>query len=1676
LTNSGAVRCWGENSFGQLGDSTNNNHPGEAVQVFGLTNRVTSIVTGARHTCAIRDGAVLCWGDNRWGQLGDGSESNRNQPVQVNELEQGVVALASASDSTCALLESGGVRCWGRNLSGELGDGSNDRRTEPVNVYSLSSGVIEIAAGEFHYCALHVDQGVLCWGNNQNGQLGTASSGNANVPAPVFRLPTAVTSLAGGTAHTCALTAGGWVLCWGDNRNGQLGDGTQVDRSLPTGVFGLPGRATALSAGGNTTCVVVDGQALCWGQNGSGVLSTSPIHTGEDTYNIQAKQHFSPTPVIFTGADTGPGNSIQSLAAGMATTCASLTDGSVWCWGSNDAGQVGDGSDLDRGQAVQVQGLTEAVQSLAPGGRNTCSLSQSGKVICWGDNLLGLLDGSGTTNYPYTESPWMVNLVQNPARALVWGDRFGCVLNAQGGVQCWGVNGEGVLGGGAAQSTTNLVDVVGLKSGVRAIVAGRRHVCALLDSGAVQCWGENAYGQLGDGTSTSRAAPVPVNGLSTGVIGLAAGGNFTCAWQSTTVFCWGENTSGQLGDGTTRNQSTPLAVENITSPDGMALGDQHACALVNKQVQCWGSNQFGQAGGSPEFSNILQPNSVNMINPESDAPVEVSSLTAGAAHICALTSTGEALCWGSNTVGQLGNGRQPDQPLPSSIQVSAAQRIVVYVEGGFRLSAPLVPALTTYIPTPRNLGRDPGILHANLILTIITVFLFTSATWLGVQVWAGQEARIREWLHPSPLRRSLFPPGLSRWIRPALAWMLLGIELAILFGLLFSLQQPGWRLFTGEGLILLFYFTLTSALLGFTGDLVQAFLAWRWQVPVKFNLIPWQAILAGLSGVVSRLLGTNPGLFLGLPRAVQIDTQNLDPNQGRNLHLIRLLPLPIIGLSTWLLSVSAPPGLQSICLLIFAMALQNLFIQLLPLPGSAGKALLHTNWPLWGISIITVTFWLIHSLINPAGDLAKAWDVANVRLMLITGSGLLLLAVTVWLAFEFPAVIRQRVWRSGLREHKALPSEIEIHEPAPLSVDVLEPEPDISVIEQVAPESMVQITQPTEPLVEFPELEAIPESTELARQMVEVEPPLSVEPPAAEPEIKPEAVKPLIFDIQSLEAGKIADGSILAKIKRTLAALTLPWRRVSWHFPDNWRFWERRNLSQPSQQAPAARPSAPAETPIRAVLPEPASTPVSNALDTYAQVAAQSGISPDQELAMQLKPPAPEFKVSEPIQPKPVSIFPESLLYGLNSPDPSARLATVYQLIAIGKPAIQPLIENLSHPDAWVRLMCVAVLGKLAGREAIEALKTVERDRDEGVRYLTAVVLEELQNQARAEQLTISTEMVSKIPIPVAFSVAKSAPVARKPAARVATARRSSARTSRATYPRKPARKSKPPRRKMNPLLSAALTMSIIGFLTIVLLGGIWLVFGQRTGIAELILNPSLLLVSPTPSPTRNPTATSAITPTPFLTPTPTWIGEFAEPLRALTVSQPPTLASDFSSSEGRVLLWNCRGPACMVEGGVMRVTLANTSLLLGGALQAQDFILNFEFTLLESISATEVIQQGVLRVYFRETPGSPDRMAFDLIIPQGEWALREIVGNNEIILSKGQISPISLGELISLQVIAQGPEIAVYSNNRPLTYASVLDLEGTDIWLEVGAATGSLDIAFDNIMFWNVSTPTETP
>jgi alpha-tubulin suppressor-like RCC1 family protein len=292
------------------------------------------------------------------------------------------------------------------------------------------------------------------------------------------------------------------------------------------------------------------------------------------------------------------------LSAGKDLTCARLSNGTVQCWGCNLGGELGNGqTSTTVSSPVSVSGLSQ-VTAIAGGGAHTCALSSNGAVQCWGENANGQL-GNGSSPTPSSTPVAVTGLPSNdPVVSVAAGDQHSCAVLQSGNVQCWGSNAAGQLGNTTVKSTTSTpVAVKGLSGAVASVACGGAHTCARLQSGALQCWGDDRSGQVGNGSvGGSIATPTTVSSLGSAVA-VAAGLRSTCAIVSGgTVWCWGQ----VPGTSLTSTASVPAAVVGLGGGDAgaslgvamtIAVGDQFACVgLQTGGAACWGQGSWGQLG------------------------------------------------------------------------------------------------------------------------------------------------------------------------------------------------------------------------------------------------------------------------------------------------------------------------------------------------------------------------------------------------------------------------------------------------------------------------------------------------------------------------------------------------------------------------------------------------------------------------------------------------------------------------------------------------------------------------------------------------------------------------------------------------------------------------------------------------------------------------------------------------------------------------------------------------------------------------------------------------------------------------------------------------------------------------------------------------------------------------
>jgi alpha-tubulin suppressor-like RCC1 family protein len=356
-------------------------------QTPGCRLPALTVAVGGSFACAVLgDDGVDCWGDNEYGELGDGSTVNSETPVPVNGITS-AVAIATGFDTACALLTDGGVDCWGDNEYGQLGNGTTTNSSVPVSVSGVNNAVA-VSVGGDDSCALLTTGHVACWGRNDNGQLGNETVTDSATPVTVTGISSA-TAISAGYFSTCAVLADGGIECWGDNEWDELGYlGTTLPKSTKPVPTPEKGAASAVEAGFEHTCALLSGGGIeCWGNTKIGT-----------PYNgIFTEGRLTPSPVAVSGITDA-----TRIAGYTFTTCSSLASGEVNCWGDDEYGQLGDNTTIPLFEGgsttpVKVSGISDTI-ALSAGAGSICTLGSTGEIYCWGDNEDGELGDGGTEN------------------------------------------------------------------------------------------------------------------------------------------------------------------------------------------------------------------------------------------------------------------------------------------------------------------------------------------------------------------------------------------------------------------------------------------------------------------------------------------------------------------------------------------------------------------------------------------------------------------------------------------------------------------------------------------------------------------------------------------------------------------------------------------------------------------------------------------------------------------------------------------------------------------------------------------------------------------------------------------------------------------------------------------------------------------------------------------------------------------------------------------------------------------------------------------------------------------------------------------------------------------------------------------------------------------------------
>ena len=616
-----------------------------------------------------REGTAWLWGSGESGQLGHGQSGTGMQSALPVLLAQqagvaasfptDVISVATGSDHTLALTVDGSVWAWGNNDYGQLGDDTTTARSRPVEISSLHSRVIAIAAGSYHSLALFSDGTVYAWGRNDHQEIGDPSwTGSTKTPRLVPGL-TNVIALEAGNFHSVALKADGTIVTWGNNQFGQLGNNTSYTSPAGAGVTTVAigsVRFRAIAAGQwHNLALAVDGRVYAWGGNQSlalGRTGTAPALA----------------PVVVAGL-----SAIRGIAAGGFHSLALGGDGSVWAWGDNNDGEMGNGTLTPSAVAVpaKVPGLSAAT-AIACGTFNNAVVLGDGSLWTWGGNGFGQLgDASRPVRDP---KPKPISGVRD-AQLVSLGRFHAAFVRPLNSVRIWGGNGHGRLGIGKTFNQRNTADTAEMlkkppelrtvkaiaTTGGTALTGCAQHSLIVAGDGSVWMWG--------DGTGfPENVLPRRVWGLPP-VIAAAAGCNVSAALAADgTVWTWGDGAKGTLGDGTTAFRATPAKVPGIASVRAIALRDQTLMALTaTGSIFTWGSNF---RGSTPSFALAATGGNRTTV-PTTAVSLpggkRARSVTAGPHNGFAILENGTLAAWGYNQNASLGLGNSTTTATPTLV-------------------------------------------------------------------------------------------------------------------------------------------------------------------------------------------------------------------------------------------------------------------------------------------------------------------------------------------------------------------------------------------------------------------------------------------------------------------------------------------------------------------------------------------------------------------------------------------------------------------------------------------------------------------------------------------------------------------------------------------------------------------------------------------------------------------------------------------------------------------------------------------------------------------------------------------------------------------------------------------------------------------------------------------------
>ena len=691
----GEIWSWGKNSDGELGNGT---YSDSNIPVREATNASdwVDINTGSTHVIALKsDGTIWAWGLNDFGQLGIPSVTgSSNVPQQIGSANDWV-SIGCGTKQTYVIKANGSLWSCGANTSGALGINSSQNENLLTMVGNNTNWRI-VSGGNNHVAAIQMNGTLWTWGSNSSGQLGNSLQTSQELSPIQIGSSTNWISVETGDDDVMALQNNGRLYAWGNNQSGQLGNGNTTNQSVPVQIGGTNfwvGMASGQTGNSSnvtqTLAVTADGKVFSWGNNEYGQLG--------NTGNHDSSPHSTPTQVSTL-------TNIINVECGYGSSYALAADGKLYTWGYNNKGQLGNGNNTDIYSPIHVSIEPLGWSKVTGGDIFTAALKSDGTLWAWGDNGFGQLGNGIAMN----STPIQMQVSGSNFTRFACGQSHCLAIKANGTLWAWGNNTAGQLGIGSVDNSEHDTPInIGVGSAWIAVSCGDNYSMAIQANGTLWAWGNNSFGQLGNGNSggTPNTTPIQIGSLDSWV-DVECGANFTLAIKADgTLWSWGNNNSGQLGLGSTSTEFTsPQQVTAVAANNWISVaaagGGAHALGVTsNGVIYSWGDNSHRQLGDGTTNSH----NSPIPISYFSTSGIKGLTVYCGSYHSFAIVNNGDIYAWGENANGQLGLGDNTFRSTPTHV---TSQSNIIGMGCGFNHSCVIhVDRLLLCVTGLNNFGQ-----------------------------------------------------------------------------------------------------------------------------------------------------------------------------------------------------------------------------------------------------------------------------------------------------------------------------------------------------------------------------------------------------------------------------------------------------------------------------------------------------------------------------------------------------------------------------------------------------------------------------------------------------------------------------------------------------------------------------------------------------------------------------------------------------------------------------------------------------------------------------------------------------------------------------------------------------------------------------------------------------------